>query len=377
MTTTFRPKLIAAAALLVALPAFAQTTFSVGNELPSATEQTSQNLINRFRADPQGELSRMLGTSQSALYSGVTLSSTGTASDGTAWSNGFWQARAAAGNSAASAMDYFHVNPGDLLKQWSLLPAAGTLAPYAWNTNLGSSAQQYANLVVSDAGATSNPHTVAPYSTFSFQRYTDAGYTNGSTVGENIARNFPANTDYTHAGFAVDWGNTTNGIQTGAGHRSNMLSTSFTEFGIGIADSYTAGQLTQVQHFGDRFNSASEYLWGYTWQDATGGSYTYGEGTQGLSVNVLDGSGNVVGTTTTDANGGYTLQVANLASGNYTVQFSNGSTVVSTQSVTIGSSGLYNANLVTTPVPEPETWLMFAAGLVPMLLRRRTQARHA
>lgn len=370
MRPTFRSSLLATATLLAALPTFAQT-FSVGNELPSAAEQASLDKINRFRADPQGELARMLGTTQSALYAGVTLSSGATTGDGALWSTNFWQSRAAAGNDAAMAMDYFHVAPGDLLKQWTLLPAAGTLQPYAWNTNLGSSAQQYANLLVSDAGATSNPHAVAPYAPFGFARYTAAGYTNAGTVGENIARDFPSDTDYMHAGFAVDWGGTANGIQNPSGHRNSMLSSSFTEIGIGIVGSYTAGNSIQVQHFGDRFNSASEYLWGYAWQDGAGGSYTYGEGMQGLSVKVRDSAGNVVGTTTTDANGGYTLQVVGLANGNYTAELSNGSTVVGTQSVTIGNAGLYNVNFVTTPVPEPETWLLFAAGLVPVMLRRR------
>lgn len=360
-TLVLRAAAALALAACAALPVQAQT-FTVGSEAPSGAEQTSLDLINRFRADPQGELARMLGTTTTSLYSGVSLSSTGTAGDGTLWSSNFWQSRASVGNDAASAMDYFNVNPGDLLKQWSLLPTAGTLSPYAWNGNLGSSAQQYAQLLVTDGG-NSNPHDVAPYNPFGFARYTDAGYTNAGNVGENIARDFPADTPYMHAGFAVDWGSTGNGIQNPPGHRNSMLSSVFNEVGIGIVGSYNSGNEIQVQHFGDRFNSSSEYLWGYAWQDALGGSYTFGEGMQGRTVNIKNGLGDVVATGTTDTNGGYIVQVVGLSSGNYTVELMDGTTSLGSQLVTIGSAGMYNANFQITAVPEPETYAMMLLGL--------------
>lgn len=363
-TLVLRAAAALALAACAALPAQAQT-FSVGSEAPSSAEQTSLDLINRFRADPQGELARMLGTTTTSLYSGVSLSSTGTAGDGTAWSSNFWQSRASVGNSAASAMDSFKVNPGDLLKQWSLLPTAGSLSPYAWNGNLGSSAQQYSQLVVTDAGNTANPHNIAPYALFDFNRYNDAGYNDAGEVGENIARNFPANVAQMHAGFAVDWGGAVpgNGIQNPTGHRDSMLSATFTEVGIGIVDGYGSGRQTQVQHFGDRFDSSSEYLWGYAWQDALGGSYTFGEGMQGRTVNIKNGLGDVVATGTTDANGGYIVQVVGLSSGNYTVELMDGTTSLGSQLVTIGSAGMYNANFQITAVPEPETYAMMLLGL--------------
>ncbi|WP_144290182.1 PEP-CTERM sorting domain-containing protein [Ideonella sp. A 288] len=362
------------AALIAVCGVSAHAQITPGTRAPTVSEQQSFELINRFRADPQGELSRMLGVSQATLSSSITPSTSAAGADGTAWSANFWQ-NLAPGNPAASAMDFFHVKPGNLLFQWSQLAGTNTLHPFAWNGNLGQSSLGYANLVVADAGTSASPHAVPPYANFSFQRFTDAGYVNAATVGENIAANFPNNTAYQHAGFAVDWGNTANGIQSPPGHRNSMLSASFTELGIGMAAGWTAGNVTQVQHFGDRFDSAAEYVWGYAWQDPALGSYTYGEGLTGLTVQIVNAGNSVLGSTTTDANGGYTLDVAALANGNYTVRFLQGANLLGSQAVNIGNLGLYKASFVTTPVPEPATWATLLAGGALLALRRRRSLR--
>lgn len=363
---------LAAMLAMCAVPAHAQIT--PGTRAPTAAEQQSFDLINRFRADPHGELSRMLGVSQATLSSTITMSSSASGADGTAWSANFWQTLAP-GNPAAGAMDFFQVKPGNLMYQWSQLVGTNTLHPFTWNGNLGQSSLGYANLVVADAGASASPHAVPPYATFGFQRFTDAGYVNAATVGENIASNFPGNTAYQHAGFAVDWGSTANGIQAPSGHRNSMLSASFTELGIGMAAGWTAGNVTQVQHFGDRFDSAAEHVWGYAWQDPALGGYTYGEGLAGLTVQVVNAGNSVLGSTTTDANGGYMLDVTALANGNYTVRFLQGANLLGSQAVNISNLGLYKASFVTTPVPEPATWATLLAGGALLALRRRRTLR--
>ena len=364
-------------AVLFALPAHAAIT--PGSLSPSTDSQTSLDLINRFRADPQGELGRMLGVAPTTLATGITASTGPNAGNGTAWSTGFWDTLTG-GAAAAGALDFFNVHPGDLLYQWNQLPGAGVLHPYTWNGNLGQSSLEYAKLVVIDAGATSNPHNVPPYTTGLSQRFVDAGYTNWGNLGENIAADFPNNVAYMHAGFAIDWGGAGNGIQNPAGHRNSMLSTTFNEIGIGITAGWGSGNVTQVQHFGDRFNSAAEYLWGYAWTDMGSDGYTFGEGNQGLTVEIVDGSNAVVGTAQTDANGGYTVNVVGLSSGNYTVRLMDGTTQLGTQSVAVSNLGMYNADFsIAAPVPEPSTWLMMALGGVPLVLRARRsrQARQA
>lgn len=321
-------------------------------------ERQAFDLINRFRADPQGELSRMLGVSQQTLASKIKASTIATDADpstatpemgnGTAWSSNFWTTLAGSDNKTAIAMDGFKVNPGDLLYQWNHLPITGTLAPYAWNDNLGKSATAYAGYVVKDAGQTSNPHTVSPYTTFNFDRYLATGYSNVATVGENIAPNFEiVDAAYIHSGYVIDWGNTADGIQTPAGHRANMLNSTFTEAGIGIAAGWAdVNNVTQVQHFGDRANTASEYVWGYAYQDAGLGAYKYGEGLQGLTVQILNSANTILSTTTTDANGGYTMPVEKIANGDYKISLLNGANVLKSNTVTLTDAGMYNSNFV-------------------------------
>jgi hypothetical protein len=363
-----RPLLVSSLLVLsFALPVHA--AIAIGSLAPTVAEQASLDQINRFRADPQGELGRMLGVSSATLGT-VTASTGATAGDGTDWSVGYWNTLTG-GNAAAGALDFFQVSPGDLRYQWNQLPGAGVLHPYTWNGNLGQSSLEYAKLVVIDAGASASPHNVPPYTSGLSQRFVDAGYANWNNLGENIAADFPNNNAYMHAGFSIDWGGAGNGVQNPPGHRNSMLSGVFTEIGIGITPGWTPGNVTQVQHFGDRSNSVAEYIWGYAWQDAALGSYTFGEGMQGLTVQVLDGGNNVLGTTTTDANGGYTLGAVGLADGTYTVKFLTGATALGTNSVTVSNLGLYNANFVMAPVPEPSTWLMLLLGGVPLVLRAR------
>ena len=348
----------------------AQAAITAGTRLPTPDEQSSLDQINRFRADPQGELGRMLGVSSATLGT-ITASTGATAGDGTDWSAGYWNTLTG-GGTTAGALDFFQVSPGDLLYQWNQLPGAGTLHPYTWNGNLGQSSLEYAKLVVIDAGTTSNPHNVPPYTSGLSQRFVDAGYANWNNLGENIAPNFANNVGYMHAGFAIDWGGAGNGIQNPAGHRNSMLHSTFNEIGIGIAPGWTGSNVTQVQHFGDRSNSVAEYLWGYAWTDATSDGYTFGEGMQGLTVEIVNGSDTVVGTTQTDANGGYSVNVVGLSDGNYTVRFMEGSTPIGMRSVAISNLGMYQADLgIAAAVPEPSTWLMLLLGGVPLVVRAR------
>ena len=91
-------------------------------------------------------------------------------------------------------MNYFHVHPGDLKKQFTDLVIPNY--PLAWHPNLGNVASGYDSIIIANAGVGPGfPHALAPYqdqSTFPAyaQRYTDGGYgplSDLSGLGENVA----------------------------------------------------------------------------------------------------------------------------------------------------------------------------------------------
>ncbi|MCB1178819.1 MAG: carboxypeptidase regulatory-like domain-containing protein [Leptospiraceae bacterium] len=54
-------------------------------------------------------------------------------------------------------------------------------------------------------------------------------------------------------------------------------------------------------------------------KDQTGSTIVNAGGISGATVNLVDSSGNVIGTTTTDSNGNYSFNIPNLTNGNYTI----------------------------------------------------------
>lgn len=254
--------------------------------LPSNDEQELLQLVNRFRADPAGEAARILaGTGLSA---GV----------------------AAAINSTLS---FFKVDTTLFAQQMATLSAA---APLAWNTSLeDASALHSAAMIAKDTQA----HQVAGESDLP-TRIEAAGYTGWSTLGENIYA-FSSSPGYAHAGFVVDWGFGTGGMQTPAGHRDNLISASMTEIGIDITAEGNAG--TQVgpqvvtQDLGNRFAYAPQFV-GVVYADGdSDGFYDAGEGKGGVTVKAVGVAGTF--TTTSWSSGGYQLAVP---AGSYTVTFS-------------------------------------------------------
>ncbi|MCX5659886.1 MAG: choice-of-anchor D domain-containing protein [Planctomycetota bacterium] len=149
-------------------------------------------------------------------------------------------------------------------------------------------------------------------------------------MGENIYA-YADTVDYGHAGFAIDWGTTSNGIQDPAGHRDNLLDSRFAEIGISIV-SHTStgvndvGPLVMTQDIGDRSNRTQPFLLGVVYDDTDGKNfYSIGEGMAGVGVTV-DGTNGTTGhyTTTTMTAGGYQLS---LPAGTYQVTFSGGGLV--------------------------------------------------
>ena len=311
--------------LSVSTFAIADDSFSVGTDNASVDESQAFDLINRFRADPQGELARMFselsGTEYTQESLAAVLNNAPTPLPSNWWKDTFNEGSFS--SLALNSMDFFGTDPAVLQAQFDALPEAGALFSYRWNGNVGWAAIQYANCVEMDGGASPNPHAVSGAPGLG-ARFTDSGYTGWNNVGENIAANFDLDILTMHLGFVVDWGNGTDGIQDGAGHRTSMLggtgANPFTEMGIGIVDNgWEAGKVTQVQHFGNQF--AEELLAGYAFK--TGESYNFDNASATAVISIEDVTGEQILATTPDQWGGFSFDLSSLNFGTYNLVISD------------------------------------------------------
>lgn len=348
----------AALASLVLLPTEGNAAaITAGARYPTNEEQYTLQLINHARTSPDGLT--ILQSFVTNNIAAIAASSSGTAGDGTAWSSGYWKSGI---QGVAESMNYFQVSPGDLKRQFLDLSIPGT--PLAWDPNLGNVASGYNALVIANAGVGPGfPHSLSPYSdqsTFAAyaKRYTDGGYgplNTINTLGENIAPNFYAAPMSAFAGFMVDWGSTADGIQSQdpleGSHRLNLMAGDFVETGVSRKSGWTAGNITEVQEFGRRFNPVPALVGAvYTDSDANG-FYTPGEGVGAVTVTAAPVGGGASFQTTTYSSGGYALPIS--AAGDYVVTFSNTSGVLKTATVTMGSANVLLDAVITAVTPPP------------------------
>jgi Ca2+-binding RTX toxin-like protein len=198
--------------------------------------------------------------------------------------------------------------------------AAGTIAntakqPLAMNQLLNDSAQAHSDwMLATDTFS----HTGADGSSAG-DRMKAAGYafTGSWTWGENISIRWGGGVAESAAlveGFH-------DGLFKSAGHRTNILNDAFKEVGIGIGLGEYQGSTgaDATQNFAR--SGASSFLTGVAFDDKDGDRfYDPGEGLGGLDVAITSSAGAAYGTKTWDA-GGYQLA---LPAGDYTVTFSGG-----------------------------------------------------
>ncbi len=254
-----------------------------GRDLPAAgvREQYALELINRMRAAPAPELSRLLNAGDPDVNNALT---------------------------------FFNVDRALLQQQWNGLVA---VPPLAWNDSLASSALAHSQLMLQ---RDDQMHQF-PGELDLLTRIQNAGYDAGR-VAENIFA-YGKTVFETHAAFAIDWGSGPGGIQNPPGHRDNYMDSRYTEIGIGLVDA-TAGKATgpllTTQDFGARLNPGSPFLLGVVYKDANANSlYDLNEGLGGVTVTVVGNNINLFQQTA--PGGGYQFA---LPAGNYTVTFSGG-----------------------------------------------------
>ncbi|MBC7782853.1 MAG: hypothetical protein H7144_03355 [Burkholderiales bacterium] len=173
-----------------------------------------------------------------------------------------------------------------------------------------------------------------------------AGYSGASTWGENIAANWgypqpPVPTETVsdqHRSLFTDMS------IPGRGHRTNLLSNSFKEVGVGVAtglwpmQGYNYQALATTQDFGTK---STTYLTGVAYADTTSANsfYTPGEGLSGVTVQAVRISDGHTVSTTTWASGGYSLA---LGAGSYNIQATGGAlgSTIYYNNVTVGSENV-------------------------------------
>jgi Ca2+-binding RTX toxin-like protein len=238
---------------------------------PSNDEQYMLELINSARLNPIGDAARYISS-----YSPLTSPDA----------------------NIQAAFNYFHVSGPALQSQYAALQP---VQPVAWNEALAGAARGHNGAMIA---ADEQSHQVSGEAGLG-QRATNAGYAGWTLVGENVYA-YSLNPLYGHAGFMVDWGDTSTGIQTPPGHRDNIMNGSLREVGVGItAETNPAtrvGPQVVTTDFGARFGGGALIL-GVAYNDVTGDSfYTPGEGLGSLNVSV----GATATTSTTS--GGYALE---------------------------------------------------------------------
>jgi len=326
-----------------ALPVLAQTT-------PTNYEQYQLELLNRARANPNAEVTRL---------SGMTWGDNPSLVPGTM---------------------YPEPQTPDLNEG---LPA-GTISaiakpPLAFNLNLQTAARNYSQTLIANNAFTHTYNGTDPGS-----RMTAAGYsfTGAYGYGENLAvsasssSSFGISTsvcDQQHDSLFID--NNT----TGRGHRINMMDASYREVGLGLAQgsNYTfLGPSTpyaviSTYDFAYSGTDANPFLTGVVYNDNVvhDSFYTPGEGIGNVTITATPTGGGSAYSTTTWSSGGYSLE---LPPGNYNVTATDPGVYlpVNLGTVTIGSSNVKMDAVNLTPVnsvPAAPPWA-FAVLVVLLIL---------
>lgn len=237
---------------------------------PTDLEQFMLELVNDARLNPMGDAARYL-SGYAPLTSTDPL--------------------------IQQAITQFGVNGAALQSIYTSLVAA---SPLAWNDSLGTAAQNHSQAQIT---AQEQSHQVAGELGLG-ARLTAAGYTGWTTAGENVYA-YAHSVLHGHAGFMIDWGTGTNGMQDPAKHRLAIMSATYTEIGIDVtAESTTANPLGPFVITQDLASRNKVFVLGVAYNDSDDSNfYSVGEGRSDLVIS----SGGT--TMTSGAAGGYSLEV--------------------------------------------------------------------
>ena len=290
-------------------------------------EQEMLELVNRARLDPLSEYDALMGTSSGA---------TGVATK------------------IRNAIDLFNVDLDLFRDQLADLDA---VAPLAWSSELAEAARGHSAQMIAFG---SQSHQF-PAELGLGARVTAAGYEHRRTVAENVFA-YTDNPVQGHAGFFIDWGNTSAAILKLTGHRLAILNGIFTDVGIStIAETDSAAAVdpwVMIQNFGTKFTSHPQLV-EVVLQDIDGHLYyDAAEGLDDLTITATNAAGDRFVRTSWGC-GGYQIE---LAGETYEVVFSGGELVGNMSATeTIANENVKLDGFAVQPNLEFE---IFAAGAV-------------
>ncbi len=277
--------------------------YSIGQ--PTGEEQYYLELINRARANPALEGSRLATSSDADVL---------------------------------ASLKYYNVNLTMLQSEFKALAAQ---PPLAMNAKLMQAARAHSSDMFAKQFQGHSSSNGATMST----RITNSGYA-WKTIGENVY-SYADSVWHGHAGFQVDWGSGSGGMQSGRGHRANIHSANFREVGIGVVNGTngSVGPQLVTQDFGAG-TASQAFVTGVAYYDLDGdGFYDPEEGIGGLTVKVNGASQSAV----TANSGGYAIPVPTTDSSRLTT-FSGLSLSFSTNAVITGGK---NVKVDFKPVYRP------------------------
>ena len=282
-------------------------TYSIGQ--PTGEEQYYLELLNRARANPIAEGTRLASTTDPDVL---------------------------------NSYKYYSVN---LPMMQSEFKALSVQPPLAMNVSLMKAARAHASDMFNKQF---QGHTGSNGSTMS-ARITSAGYA-WKTIGENVY-SYADSVWHGHAGFQVDWGSGTGGMQIARGHRANIHSANFREVGVGVVSGTNGrvGPQLVTQDFGTG-TASQAFITGVAYYDVDGdGFYDPGEGIGGLTVQAQGASRTAV----TADSGGYAIPVATTNANRLTtfsglsLSFSANAVITSGKNVKVDFKPAYKPPVVT------------------------------
>jgi uncharacterized protein YkwD len=296
--------------------AFEKAPWSIGN--PTAHEQQYLEYVNRARSDALVEANRLRNETNADVQFAYSTS----------------------GINVQNIVDQFtwSVNNGVIDRYAQPLSFQAQLLEAAELHSLDQFQRQF-------QGHNSSSTPPAPFQA-GFgpgQRAQALGYSFQS-IAENVYA-YAKSAAHGHAGFDVDWGNTTNsaspdhnpafagqGMQNPAGHRINIHNDDFKEVGIGVmlGTNGPVGPQVVTQDFG--YSGDVRYITGVVFEDLNANDfYDIGEGRSGVRVDVEGSPFYALSSTS----GGYSIPVPQ--DGAYDVAFTGGGFASYSTSATVAS----------------------------------------